>query len=624
MGARKQAWPNPPSSIRRLLRLLITLVTVVLLGLAVRDVARFPIDFNELVSSEYKIQVESNKKANLESSDRKLWVKALIVDGRCLRWESIEPTNNWKAVDVLQVGKLLPVLDDDTQPAILRFQGKNLLAMVQADHWSGTVQLLKNGSEVQKSEASKEQQLTMILEDPVAPLSTAVLAAALILFAGCAAWFGPLRADRDCTAWLIFFLSVFHILFWSSQCVGTTNDSPGYVADFKIILAGMPAYFPPGYPALLGLVGAMSGENLGGWITLFQHAMLVVSGFWIYLLLRRITFEELALLGGILAGVMPSCLTVSQSVMSETPTLFAMVGAFYFAVRSTETSRLWFSILAGLLTGWAGTLRVVPLAALIPSLLMVYLLPHSMVGFRRFGITLVSLIVIITVPLLWFGFNTGLFTLTSSTGLHLFNRVVTEQQLLDRNGAATRTLLSILEGKDPRGVPHWEVAAGTLGYREKELLLRRVSLEGIQKDPWKFIGYTFPLAWRMYQADSFYWIPSWGDTGSLHSRLETPPVLGFTASSFAWRQSLVRTQRGWWPVICWAGIAGVLPALFHPQRILILSMAWIPVGYLLSSACVEYFNGRFNVAVVPFVVVCSMVTLSAIFAVPTLCKRFLG
>lgn len=619
--AQKQTWSNPSALTRWFLRFVITFATILILSFAVRDTLSFLIGFTDLVPSEYVIQAEGNKEANFKTSEHKLWVKALIVDGRRLRWESLEDTSNWEEVDILRVGKL-PVIGEDPKPAILRFQGKSLVAIFQTDHWLGTVRLLRNGCEVQKAEAFGEQQLTLVLQNPVTLPSTAAFVVALILFACCAAWFGPLRAGHCCAAWLVFFLTIFHILFWASQCVGTTNDSPGYLNDIQTILSGLPAYFPPGYPAFLGLVGTVSGTNLGGWITLLQHAMLVVSGFWIYLLLRRITFAELAMLGGMLAGALPCSLMASQSVMSETATLFAMVGALYFAVRSMETGGLHFPILAGLLTGWAVTLRVVPLAALVPSLLMVYLVPHPIVGFRRFRITLVSLVGVIMLPLLWFWICTGFPVLTSSTGLHLFNRVVTEQQLLDQNGPATRTLLNLQEGKDPRGIPHWEVLNGVLDYNQKELLLRAVSLEGIRKDPWKFLGYTFPLAWRMFKADSFYWIPLWGDTASLHPRLETPPVLGFTASSFAWRRSLEEVHHSLWPVICWAGVVGMLLAVFHPQRVLIFSIAWIPIGYLLSSASVEYFNARFNVAVAPFVAALSMVSVSMVLAAPSICKRF--
>ncbi len=75
--------------------------------------------------------------------------------------------------------------------------------------------------------------------------------------------------------------------FWAAQCIGTTNDSPGYVeAVSEFFREGQPGYFPPGYPALLGLVGSLSGDNLGKWVTLIQHGMVVLGAVWIHLLLR--------------------------------------------------------------------------------------------------------------------------------------------------------------------------------------------------------------------------------------------------------------------------------------------------------------------------------------------------
>jgi len=212
--------------------------------------------------------------------------------------------------------------------------------------------------------------------------------------------------------------------------------------------------------------------------------------------------------------------------------------------------------------------------------------------------------------------------LTNSVGFHLFNRVVTEQKQLDADGPATRVLLTLLEGKDPRGTSFWDLqeqgGVRDLDDSEAERLLYRVALEGIRKDPWGFLLFTPSLAWHMLLAPAA-WIPVWGETVAVHPRLETPPPLAVTAASLAWRWTLEEIHGSLWPFLCWAAVAGTCLGLFLPQRNLILALAWIPAGYLLSSACVEYFSPRYNSAIVPFVAALAMVPLGLLL---TVCNRW--
>ena len=112
-------------------------------------------------------------------------------------------------------------------------------------------------------------------------------------------------------------------------------------------------------------------------------------------------------------------------------------------------------------------------------------------------------------------------------GLHLFNRVVTEQKQLDENGAATKMLIDLLGGKDPKGVPHWQIREDTniqkLGYFQQERLLRSVAIEGILKEPWAFVASTPYLAWKLLMADASGWLPGWGGTSQRYPSLENPP-----------------------------------------------------------------------------------------------------
>ena len=118
-----------------------------------------------------------------------------------------------------------------------------------------------------------------------------------------------------------------------SQIVGTNNDSTEYLEAVQIFHLVRPLYFPPGYPALVGLVGLLAGEDLGRWLALVQHGMIVLGAVWMYALLRKFMREDLALLGALLGAAAVPALSTAQNVMSEAPSCFAMVGALYFGVR---------------------------------------------------------------------------------------------------------------------------------------------------------------------------------------------------------------------------------------------------------------------------------------------------
>ena len=133
---------------------------------------------------------------------------------------------------------------------------------------------------------------------------------------------------------------------------------------------------------------------------------------------------------------------------------------------------------------------------------------------------------------------------------------------------------------------------GVNQWRKVEPLLGQASMEGIRKSPWKFLAYTPGLAWRLFVADPSWWIPRWGDTSSVSFKLETPPFFGPTASSYRWRKDLEEINRTLWPIICWLAIVGLALGFLSPQRRLILSFAWVPIGYLLLSAAVEALRRR--------------------------------
>jgi Dolichyl-phosphate-mannose-protein mannosyltransferase len=561
--------------------------------------------------------VETDGRSSAVQPD--LWLRRLIVDGRSLRFDSLKTTADWEVM--ANSGTMIPAAlkyRSHSTSAALAFHGTSFVMVVDANRWSGSIGVERDSTEMQTIRLHPLSG-TIAVEDPAARPSIAVFVVAVILFGVATWWIAPMVPGRSSAPWLILVLSGFHVAFWLRQCIGTTDDSLAYLNGIAGLRLGTPMYFPPGYPAMLGLVGGFAGLHLGTFVTLIQHGMTIVAGLWIYLLLRRLVTEELALLGGLLAGALPSIVTMSQTIMSEAPTLFAMVGAVYFAVRCAETGRVRFAMVAGVLTGWAVTARVVPVAALLPAICSVFLVPRTKQRVQMLGLTTAVTASVVFLPMVWFWYKSGEPNLADSAGLHLFNRVVTEQKLVDYNGPATRTLLALLGGDDPRSMAWWTVLAHPgvreLSYAQAQRLLRDVSIEGIRADPWEFLLYIPRLAWRELLADASTWIPAWGETGVPDPRLERPPALQFTATALRWRWSMEKVQRNIWPLVCWLAVAGAIVGMRLPQRALVLALAWVPTGYLLSSASLDYFAPRHNVPITPFLAALATLPLGLMFSI---------
>jgi len=586
-----------------MLRLAITLVTVVMLAFAAQGTLSVLLSPDPREGNSIAIEAFENNTSS--ESHGRLFLDSVLADGRVLDWDIASQIVGWEQVAGRE--SPTPILRKlNSIHAALNFKARRFLAVFRANDWYGSIRISRNGAPLRtidvKSSGQPEHFITV--EDPVVFPSTLILVAAGACFGLCALWFAPIRAHRASVPWLVFFLSALHLLYWAGQSIGFSEDSRVYVRTVpEVFSAGIPAYFPPGYPALIALIGEIAGGNLGTWLTLLQHGMTVCGAVWLYLLLGRFISDQLALAGSVLAGALATPLMMAQAVMSEAATFFAMAGTLYFCVRAVETGKLRFMAIAGFLIGWSATLRVVPLAALFPAILLLYYF-SSKNSFRLSFVTTTIAAITILLPVSWFFYKSGRPILSSSTGLHLFNRVVHEQKLLDSNGPATRQLLSLLPNQDPREFHHWEITEQSglrkLPYDQKELLLRTVSLEAFYKYPCSFLTYTLQLASRIFLASPVYGTPTWGFPPGINPAIENVPPLGPTAASLSWRLTAERFQIFIWPTIFWAAIAGVLIELLTRRRMVLLALAWVPFGYLVATASLESFDPRYNTVVAPF------------------------
>src|SRR5690606_4810406 len=148
--------------------------------------------------------------------------------------------------------------------------------------------------------------------------------------------------------------------------------------------------------------------------------------------------------------------------------------------------------------------------------------------------------------MLWFGLRSGTFGVANSGGLHFYNRVVSEQGLIDPAGEATQELLSRLGHTDLMGRGWWEIleepGIDDLEFPEFVSLLGDVAKEGVRAQPTAFVTYVPVLAIRNLLGNPAGWTPVSAETPEVNAYLETPPVLPFGAAALRWRWTLERVQ----------------------------------------------------------------------------------
>jgi hypothetical protein len=86
------------------------------------------------------------------------------------------------------------------------------------------------------------------------------------------------------------------------------------------------------------------------------------------------------------------------------------------------------------------------------------------------------------------------FAIAGGAGLHLYNRVVTQQGLLNARGPATAMFLSRMGTLPLQDVAHWDVSPVLerqgLSYSEARSLMGAVAMEGLRSDPSGFLRYS--------------------------------------------------------------------------------------------------------------------------------------
>jgi hypothetical protein len=425
----------------------------------------------------------------------------------------------------------------------------------------------------------------------------------------------PWRTSYSLEAWVIAQLVALHVLAWMVIGIGSNNDTPGYFDGIALLARGQSNYFPPGYPLFLAPWTLLFPHWTGILATGTQHVCMVLSLVWLRRIAVSFLGEDLATLGLLVAGSAAPSLFLPQMILSENVALVGMAGSLWFASRSRHDRTLRHDVTSGLFAGMAGLARVVPLAAIVvPILLIHYSRVDRRSSIERSARVLGVAASIILLVATWNLVRGGSFSISTGTGLHLYNRVVTEQGLLDPDAPQTARLLALLGDRPLAGVPHWEIVEALegrgLSWDEASQLMGDVAVAGIRHDPLAFELYALRLAWREYEA-----VPAlelWATGDQPIASLESPFPSGWQSSSIAW---LRQAERGFalvWPLILWMPLAGLLLLPLLQSRATFLAVLAVPFGYLLATAHVEYFLARFIVAVLPFALVLTPAPFAAL------------
>ena len=210
----------------------------------------------------------------------------------------------------------------------------------------------------------------------------------------------------------------------------------------------------------------------------------------------------------------------------------------------------------------------------------------------------------------WFEINDGRFTLTSGWGGHLYNRVVQCQKLLDPEGMAA------LPGVDLRELAHWEIADKLSplmpSWAAVETMVRDIAVEGLRTDPVGYVKFSFGHAWRLTIPHPCVYLGCVAETYELHADLESAPLRQFSTSAREWQGTLIDAFAAVWPWLCWIGVLSMLLVPFVAERAVPIALFLLVAGYMLSTAFVEFYLTRYNVAVTQQVAALAIVPLAVL------------
>lgn len=569
----------------------------------------------------YTIRASTSFGRNVAAESAEVWLVDVIADGRPLARSALRLTGDWD-----DRGWALQHRADS--PATISFRAGRATAVFLTSRWSGIVHVEgEHDAGIDLDLFHPERTRTSVAAvdldgghairsgrtetQPIARIAALFVALALL------AWLvGAWTTSSATELWTVGYLFALHAIVWLTQAIGYNSDAHGYFEGGTQFRQGEISYFPPGYPIFLGVVQNAFPEHAGLAITAIQHVMIVLALFALTRIVRRIFPADVATAALLVTGSVGPTLILPQMLFAENVAFFGMAATLWFVVDAPRRRRA-LDVIAGVCAGWATLARMVPIVALPGALLLIIAAGQRWtLALKRTALVVLVALAMVAAAAGWIWVHSGVFGVADSQGLHLFNRVVAEQGLVDTDGAATRRLVTLTGVQTLRGLPHWDVtpllAARGLNYAATESLFRDVAGEAIRRYPWRFVRYSLGMTWREYAASPMTLAPQAAAADVQIPAIDASPPLGVRASSLLWRSDLDAAFDAIWPILLWAPVVGLVLAWRLPSPQTYMALVLIPAAYLGATSLVEYFLERYVIAVVPFALIASPAPLVAV------------
>lgn len=223
---------------------------------------------------------------SVRAPDNGTAVTRLLADGKALRSNNSDLKGAWISYwdrTLNHPGTL--------EPASISFNARSAVILFDRQNHCGRLSINGNDGRIWKDGCGRGGRYRrFVAVDLPAPVPRPHwsfvfwLASFFVLAAITRPWTSRERIE----IWLLVYLALLHLLFWSTQPVGLLTDSLKQLQTLKAnVLLGTPAYFTPGYPILVGLGYLISRAFTGSVITMLQHAMMIATIWWCYKLLQR-------------------------------------------------------------------------------------------------------------------------------------------------------------------------------------------------------------------------------------------------------------------------------------------------------------------------------------------------
>jgi hypothetical protein len=568
---------------------------------------------------------------NPRSTGHHIWFREVLVDGHHLLSRDILVEGAWKALGERGYHA--------AAPATASFTGRSAVVELLGTPEAGIAKVRDNRREALVDAYSP---WTFMVHGDL-PVWTRPWWSWALFFApvlGSIVVLRPWRSRRRTDAWLLLSCAGAHAIVWCTIPVETNGDTVRYYDAFRAALErGAPHHYSIGYGILMALVDALPGASLGAKLTLAQHGMMMATLLMMWRLVRLYASWWLAAAWFFATTWLAPTLLLPQNLLSENLALLAMVGATYFTQRVVDHGGLVMALLAGFALGLATLTRAVPLVVTGPAMWLMFLIRHdasdstTLTAGRVRGV-LSALVprdamrrsaalafgtaaVIVLAPMCWYVAHGHRFGLTTGVGRHFYNRIVYEQNLIDRDGPATKALQQLMPGADLTTLGHWMLdpkISNQVDRAAADSLIARVAKEALLTDPVGYLVYTFELTWRNLVANPTLWLLHAANTDVTDEQLalQTEPLLRYSAGAGTWAEYGRRAHKPLWAATVLFVLLAVAVLPWAPRRQLIGALLCTVFGYMLACSAVEFPVSRYNACITPFVTAAAVVPLAAI------------